>query len=88
MIYLDNSATTRPHPDVLALYTKMAADYFGNASSLHTLGMEAEQVLDHARKRFAAYLNCMPNQLIFTSGGQKQMRWPFKEQRKSMRTAT
>ncbi|MCM3380534.1 cysteine desulfurase family protein [Shouchella clausii] len=69
MIYLDNSATTRPHPDVLALYTKMAADYFGNASSLHTLGMEAEQVLDHARKRFAAYLNCMPNQLIFTSGG-------------------
>ncbi|WZX99468.1 cysteine desulfurase family protein [Bacillus sp. FSL W7-1360] len=69
MIYLDNSATTRPYEEVLSLYTKIAREYFGNPSSLHTLGMEAERVLTHARERVAAYLLCQPDELLFTSGG-------------------
>lgn len=40
MIYLDNSATTQPAAEVLDVYLKVAKDYFGNPSSLHTLGME------------------------------------------------
>lgn len=69
MIYLDNSATTRPYPEVLALYTKLSNEYFGNPSSLHTLGMEAEKILNQARKKMATFLDCSSNQLIFTSGG-------------------
>ncbi|MFB4210639.1 cysteine desulfurase family protein [Shouchella sp. JSM 1781072] len=69
MIYLDNSATTRPYKEVLDLYTKISYDYFGNPSSLHSLGMEAEQVMNHARKKIARFLQCRTDQLVFTSGG-------------------
>ncbi|WP_144559362.1 cysteine desulfurase family protein [Shouchella miscanthi] len=69
MIYLDNSATTKPYPEVLTLYTTISSQYFGNPSSLHSVGMEAEQVLNHARKKIAHFLSCQKEQLLFTSGG-------------------
>lgn len=69
MIYLDNSSTTRPYQDVLSVYTSIARTYFGNPSSLHTLGMEAEKVLLQAKQRLAAFLRCSKEQIVFTSGG-------------------
>ncbi|AIC95308.1 cysteine desulfurase family protein [Shouchella lehensis] len=69
MIYLDNSATTKPYPEVLTLYTTISSQYFGNPSSLHSLGMQAEQILNHARKKIAHFLSCQKEQLVFTSGG-------------------
>ncbi|WP_088103835.1 cysteine desulfurase family protein [Halalkalibacter urbisdiaboli] len=69
MIYLDNSATTQPHPEVLETYMKVSSQYFGNPSSLHTLGMESEALLTKARQMMAEYLEVKPKEVIFTSGG-------------------
>lgn len=69
MIYLDNSATTRPHKEVLQTYVTVSERYFGNPSSLHTLGMESETVLNRARKLMASLLDVDPKGVLFTSGG-------------------
>ncbi len=67
MIYLDNSATTEPDPQVLETYVKASSRYFANPASLHRLGNEAEDLLESARNQIKALLGY--EQIIFTSGG-------------------
>ncbi|MFP7493300.1 cysteine desulfurase family protein [Terribacillus saccharophilus] len=69
MIYFDNSATTKPYPDVLASYTEAAQTYFANPSSLHRLGGSAEQLLTACRKQAAQLLHVGEDEILFTSGG-------------------
>ncbi|WML47286.1 cysteine desulfurase family protein [Neobacillus sp. PS3-34] len=69
MIYFDNSATTKPYKDALESYVKVSTDYFGNPSSLHGLGGQAEKLLSQARAQIAALMNIKPAELFFTSGG-------------------
>lgn len=69
MIYLDNSATTRPYPEVVESYAKAAQQFFGNPSSVHKPGIQAEQLLRQARKQISSLLDVKPGELIFTSGG-------------------
>lgn len=69
VIYLDNSATTRPHPQVVETVRRAMESYYGNPSSLHHKGVEAESVLKQARAVAAQYLGCKPGEIIFTSGG-------------------
>jgi cysteine desulfurase len=69
VIYFDNSATTRPHPQVVEVVKKAMESYYGNPSSLHQKGVEAENVLKQARSVAAQYLKCKPSEIIFTSGG-------------------
>ncbi|MGN8645809.1 cysteine desulfurase family protein [Gracilibacillus sp. HCP3S3_G5_1] len=69
MIYLDNSATTKPNPQVLDSFTKVSTQYFGNASSIHGIGMDAERLLRKSREQAASLLEVNPNEIIFTSGG-------------------
>jgi len=67
-VYLDNAATTRPcEPAVSAIFRCLVEDY-GNPSSLHRLGVTAEQQLTEARKAIAAALVCDPVCVTFTSG--------------------
>lgn len=67
-VYLDNAATTLPcEPAVSAVFDCMVEDY-GNPSSLHKLGVIAEQRLTEARKSIAAALVCDPQCITFTSG--------------------
>ena len=67
-IYLDNAATTRPcEPAVSAVFQNMVEDY-GNPSSLHKIGLTAEQNVTEARKAVAAALVCDPQCVTFTSG--------------------
>lgn len=68
-IYLDNSATTRVRPEAVAAFERAAADEFGNPSSLHALGVEAEARLREAREALAAALRVEPAEIVFTSGG-------------------
>ena len=49
MIYLDNAATTRIHPQVLASYSQVAQEFFANPSSAHGLGRKSRQLLEQAR---------------------------------------
>lgn len=69
MLYLDNSATTKPYPEVLSAYLKVTEDYFANPSSLHKLGSEAEMLLNQSRKQVATLLGVQQGEIIFTSGG-------------------
>lgn len=69
MIYLDNNATTRVHPDVLAAMLPWFGERFGNPSSLHRLGAEAARALDEAREAVARALGAEPGEVVFTSGG-------------------
>lgn len=67
-VYLDNAATTRPcEPAVSAVFQNMVEDY-GNPSSLHAIGLKAEQNVTEARKAIAAALVCDPQCITFTSG--------------------
>ncbi|GMB07327.1 cysteine desulfurase [Thermolongibacillus altinsuensis] len=69
MIYLDNSATTKVFPEALESFTAVATNYFGNPSSLHELGMQAERLLIQAREQIARLLHVKATEIIFTSGG-------------------
>lgn len=67
--YLDNAATTRVFPEVGEQMLHVLEEDYGNPSSKHTKGMEAERYLAGARERIAAGLKCQPREIIFTSGG-------------------
>lgn len=69
MIYFDNSATTKPYKEVIETYVKVSESFFGNPSSLHTLGKEAEKLLDQGREQIAKFLKVNKKEIVFTSGG-------------------
>jgi cysteine desulfurase len=69
MIYFDNSATTKPFPEVVDSFVKVSSDFFGNPSSIHRLGVEAESLLAQARKQIGELLHVNPSEVYFTSGG-------------------
>ena len=68
-IYLDNAATTKPSKEVLSAMQKINENYWGNPSSIHTVGQEAHNVLDEARETITSFLNCSFDEVIFTGGG-------------------
>jgi cysteine desulfurase len=69
-IYLDYSATTPPHPDVMTKVNEVMSQQWGNPSSLHTWGGRAATVLETARMQVASLINAdHPESIIFTSGG-------------------
>lgn len=69
MIYFDNSATTKPFKEVLDSFVKVSSDYFGNPSSLHQIGGQAEKLLSQARNQIATLLGVRASEIVFTSGG-------------------
>jgi cysteine desulfurase len=69
MIYLDNSATTRPYPEVLDTFRKVSELFFANPSSIHGLGGRSENLLKETRAQAARLLNVEESELVFTSGG-------------------
>lgn len=69
MIYLDHSATTPVDQVVLNKMLPYFSENFGNASSLYALGQKNKQALNEARNKVAKVLNCLPSEIIFTSGG-------------------
>ena len=68
MIYFDNNDTTRLHPEILDAMLPYFKDKFGNPSSLHSYGLEAETAVDEAREIIAAAIGAKPKELVFTSG--------------------
>ena len=67
--YLDNSATTRVCPEAIDCMLDCLKNNWGNPSSLHEKGMQAEDLLERARKTVAEKLSCEPSEIVFTSGG-------------------
>lgn len=68
-IYLDNSATTRTFPAVRETMVRTMAEDFGNPSSLHRKGVEAERYVRQAQEQIARSLKVDPKEILFTSGG-------------------
>lgn len=69
MIYLDYSATTPVDSRVVEAMTPWFSDSFGNPSSVHRFGQQAEAAVESARETVARVLNCRPDEIIFTSCG-------------------
>ena len=68
MIYLDNAATTKPKPEVVAAVMKCLTTDWGNPSSIHSMGQNAKAIVDDARKAVADLIGAKPSEIIFTSG--------------------
>ncbi len=68
-IYLDNAATTKPYKEVVDIMTEVLNNNYGNPSSLHTKGLEAERAVKSSRRIIADSLKVNLNEIIFTSGG-------------------
>lgn len=68
-VYLDHSATTPTDPRVVAAMMPYFTEVYGNASSSHRFGRDAEAAIENARVAVARVLNCSPDEVIFTSGG-------------------
>ncbi|MGL5917346.1 MAG: cysteine desulfurase family protein [Culicoidibacterales bacterium] len=68
MIYLDYSATTPVHPEVLQTFTKVNEELFANPDSLHNFGGKVATLLQKAKAATAKSLQVQPQELIFTSG--------------------
>lgn len=67
--YFDNSATTRPYEMVVGLMNEVMLTGFGNPSSLHRMGMQAEEYVRTAREQVAKAMGASPDEIYFTSGG-------------------
>lgn len=78
MIYFDNAATTQVYPDVLKTYTEVASKIWGNPSSLHSLGSQANRILEASRKQIAELLGKKSSEIFFTSGGTEGDNWVIK----------
>lgn len=68
-VYLDNSSTTKPYPSVVRAVTRAMEKDYGNPSSLHRMGLEAEQLIKETRGIVARSLGASPKEIFFTSGG-------------------
>ena len=68
-IYADNAATTKMSRTAIDAMLPYMETYYGNPSSLHTIGQQAAEALMNARQTVAACLGCQPREITFTSGG-------------------
>jgi cysteine desulfurase len=69
VIYVDNNATTRVAPEVLAAMLPFLTDFYGNPSSMHRFGGQVKRHIDEAREKVARLLNAEPSEILFTSCG-------------------
>jgi len=68
-IYLDNAATTCLDPQVLDAMMPYLTGNYGNASSLHSFGTQAKEILEYSRNIIAGSIGAQPEEIVFTSGG-------------------
>ena len=68
-IYMDHSATTPVRPEVWEAMQPYFAEFYGNASSIHSVGRRAGVALSQARRTIANLIGAKPGEVIFTSGG-------------------
>ena len=68
-IYADNAATTKMSEAAIETMTDCVRNWYGNPSSLYTIGQKAKEKLEIAREEIAAVINASPREIIFTSGG-------------------
>ena len=78
LIYADNAATTPVSKSVLEAMLPFYTEYYGNPSSLYSVGRDAKKPLELARETVAECLGTLPNEIFFTSGGSEADNWAIK----------
>ena len=78
MIYLYNAATTKTAPEVVDAMLPYFSEYYGNASTIYSLGAESKKAMDHARQTIADSLGAKPEEIYFTAGGSESDNWALK----------
>lgn len=78
MIYLDNAATTKTAPEVVDAMLPYFSEYYGNASTIYSLGAESKKAMDHAGQTIADSLGAKPEEIYFTAGGSESDNWALK----------
>ncbi|MBR1509014.1 MAG: cysteine desulfurase [Eubacterium sp.] len=68
-VYLDNSATTKVYPEVAEIMMKVLLEDYGNPSSLHMKGVEAERYIKNSLRSLSGILKCRDDEIYFTSCG-------------------
>lgn len=68
-VYADNAATTKMSDAAKNKMFDIAENFYGNPSSLHSVGQAAKEILENARQTVADCLGCLPQEIYFTSGG-------------------
>ncbi len=76
--YLDACATTPLHPQVIEKINHIQSNFWGNPSSLHTIGIQAAEVLERSRLQLSAKLKCGLDEIIFTSGATESINLAIK----------
>ena len=77
-VYLDNSATTKIHSEVVESMMPYLTELYGNASSIYQIGRESRKAVDSARDLVAKALNANSTEIFFTSGGTESDNWAIK----------
>ena len=78
IIYMDNAATTRVHPEVLAEMLPYFSENYGNPSSIYSLGQVSNKAVIEARELIAGAINAGNNEIYFTAGGTEADNWAIK----------
>lgn len=77
-VYADNAATTKISQTALDAMMPCFKEFYGNPSSLHSVGQDAFHAVRDARVQIANILNCSPDEIYFTSGGSESDNWAIK----------
>lgn len=78
IIYLDNAATTRTAPEVVDAMLPYFTEYYGNASTIYSLGNRSKSAMNEAREIIAEVLGARPEEIFFTAGGSEADNWALK----------
>lgn len=68
-VYFDNSATTRVYDEAIDIMVETMRNNYGNPSSLHLKGLDAEHLIKASAEKICKVLKCTPEEVVFTSGG-------------------
>lgn len=77
-VYADNAATAKPEREAIIEMTRTAGEFWGNPSSLYSVGRQAKAYITTCREKMAGLLGCKPSELYFTSGGTESDNWAIK----------
>ena len=75
MIYLDNAATTKVHPQVLEAMMPYFSEEYGNPSSIYSFAGKSKKAVEDARQTVADFLGANANEIYFTGGGSESDNW-------------
>ena len=78
MIYLDNAATTRTDPDVVAEMLPFFSEDYGNPSGIYGIAQKSRAAVTAAREKTAHVLGCRSDEIFFTSCGSEADNWALK----------